>query len=168
MFFAFFVLRWFWPISVFYVVRMFYGRVGLQGLYLTFLEEAGPQLSTALKVIAESKDGAVVNCVLGKDRTGTISALVLLAMEVPTERVCYDYALTGQYLSQDYISEMLKKVNLDTEEMASANKGTMAQTITWLIINYGSVEKYFDRIGFDEGWRAKLRSNYTEPIRNEQ
>ena len=167
MFFAILVLRWFWPISVFYVVRMFYGRVGLQGLYLTFLEEASPQLSTALKLIAESKDGVVVNCVLGKDRTGTIAALVLLAMEVPTERVCYDYALTGQYLSQDYISAMLKKVNLDTEDMASSNKGTMAQTISYLIINYGSVENYFDRIGFNDEWRSKLRANFTEPIRTD-
>ena len=143
---------------------MFYGRVGLQGLYLTFLEEASAQLSTALKLIAEAKDGVVVNCVLGKDRTGTISALVLLALEVPTERVCYDYSLTGRYLTQEYISQMLKQVNLDTDEMASASKGTMAQTITYLVIKYGSVEKYFDTIGFDAEWRAKLRANFTEPI----
>lgn len=164
MFVAAFVLKWIWPASVLYVVKMFYGRVGLQGLYLTFLEEAQPQLCTAMKLVAGGEKGVLVNCMLGKDRTGTISALLLLAMGVPTERVCYDYSLTETYLSREFIGSLLKRVNLDSDEMASARKSTMTQTISYLIIKYGSVESYLDKIGFDESWRNKLRANFTEPL----
>jgi hypothetical protein len=161
---AMFMLKWIWPAGVFYVVRMFYGRIGLQGLYLTFLEEAQPQLRRALELATMEEKGVLVNCMLGKDRTGTISALLLLAMGVPTERVCYDYSLTETFLPRDYISTLLKRIHLDSDEMASARKGTMQQTLAYLIIQYGSIEAYLDKIGFGESWRQKLRANFTQPI----
>lgn len=147
----------------FLVIRMFYGRVGLQGLYLTFLEETQEQLSKALQIIAEAEGGVAVNCMLGKDRTGTLSALILMALDVPTERICYDYSLTEKYLSREYISALLKPVNLDSEVLASAKKGTMNQMIAYMVVQYGGVDNYLNGIGFDAKWRVKLRANFTEP-----
>lgn len=163
---AAYVLKWFWPAAVMYVVRIFYGRVGLQGLYLTFLEGAKPQLGQALKIVAEAEDGVLVNCMLGKDRTGTMSALILLALDVPAERVAFDYALTGKYLPKEFATSHLKRASFDSEELASSSKGTMSQTIAYIVINYGSVEKYLDSIGFDQTWRARLRAKYLVPAEN--
>ena len=146
-----------------YVVRMFYGRVGLQGLYLTFLEGAKKQLGAALRIIAESDDGVLVNCMLGKDRTGTMSALLLLALDVPAERVAFDYSLTAKYLPKEAAVSLLRRANFDSEEMASSNKGTMSQTIAFIVVNYGSVEKYLDATGFDQTWRNRLKEKYMIP-----
>lgn len=142
---------------------MFYGRVGLFGLYATLLEGCGPQLCTALKIVAETDGGVVVNCMLGKDRTGTLSALILAALNVPTERIAFDYSLTSKYLSREYISAQLKAANLDTDEIASSTKQTMSRMLDYLVTNYGGVEQYFDSIGFDASWREKLRANFLTP-----
>lgn len=162
MLFAVLLLRWVWPGSVLLVLRIFYGRLGLQGLYLTFLEECGPQLAAALKIVAEAEHSVAVNCMLGKDRTGTFSALVLMALGVPTERICWDYSLTAKFLTREYIGTMLARANLDTEELARCDKGVMAKTITQLVIKYGSEEKFLDHIGFDATWRTKLRQNFNK------
>lgn len=160
---AAYLLKWLWPAAVMYVIRIFYGRVGLKGLYLTFLEGAKPQLATALKIIAEAKDGSLINCMLGKDRTGTMAALILLALDVPAERVAFDYSLTAKYLPKEFAASHLKRANFDSEELASSHKGTMSQTIAYLVVNYGGVERYLDSIGFDQKWRERLRANYLIP-----
>lgn len=161
---AHYFLSYFWKASVFWMIRKFYGRLGIQGLYLTFLEETKPQLCTALKLVANEPNGAHVNCMLGKDRTGTISALILLALGVPAERVCYDYALTGKYLSKEYVSSLLAAVNLDSEEFASSRQSAMNYVITFMVSKYGGTDEYLNHIGFNAEWRAKLKSNYLQAL----
>ena len=47
---------------------------------------------------------ALVHCAVGKDRTGTITALVLGIARVPAETIAEDYALSARYLLRRYVN----------------------------------------------------------------
>jgi protein-tyrosine phosphatase len=69
----------------------------LSHFYLGYLDEAGPEVVAALRVIADPASGpTVVHCAAGKDRTGVIVALALVVAGVPREAVVADYALTAE------------------------------------------------------------------------
>jgi protein tyrosine/serine phosphatase len=69
----------------------------LSHFYLTYLDHAGPEVVSALRVIADDSSGAiVVHCAAGKDRTGVIVALALTVAGVQRDDVVADYALTGE------------------------------------------------------------------------
>jgi protein-tyrosine phosphatase len=69
----------------------------LSHFYLTYLDHAGAEVVSALRVIADDSSGAiVVHCAAGKDRTGVVVALALVVAGVRREDVVADYALTGE------------------------------------------------------------------------
>lgn len=60
-----------------------------------------PEISAFLKALGDPDAlPAVVHCSIGKDRTGFLSAAVLLALGVPLEIVLYDYELTNVFTSK--------------------------------------------------------------------
>ena len=77
-------------------------RPGLLGSqYTEMLDDAMPQIVGALEVLAASEARpAVFHCTAGKDRTGLLSALVLLLLGVPEETVVADYALSGAAMAR--------------------------------------------------------------------
>jgi protein tyrosine/serine phosphatase len=69
----------------------------LSHFYLTYLDQAGREVVTALRVLADEASGpVVVHCAAGKDRTGVIVALALAVAGVRREAIVDDYALTGE------------------------------------------------------------------------
>ncbi|MPZ98264.1 MAG: hypothetical protein GEU80_02820 [Dehalococcoidia bacterium] len=73
-----------------------YGR-GISGpRYVGYLEYGAERFVEALRLLAdESNYPAVVHCRAGKDRTGTLTALVLDILGVDRETIVADYALTN-------------------------------------------------------------------------
>lgn len=64
--------------------------------YLWYLEEGAESLVSALHLLSElSSLPAVFHCTAGKDRTGVLAALILLALGVDGETVVADYELTA-------------------------------------------------------------------------
>jgi protein tyrosine/serine phosphatase len=69
----------------------------LSHFYLTYLDQAGPEVVAALRVLADEASGpVVVHCAAGKDRTGVVIALALVVAGVRRDDVVADYALTGE------------------------------------------------------------------------
>jgi protein-tyrosine phosphatase len=67
--------------------------------YLGYLRDRGPNVVEAVRRIAAIDSGpALVHCAAGKDRTGTLVALVLDAVRVVREAVVADYALSGEQI----------------------------------------------------------------------
>jgi hypothetical protein len=64
--------------------------------YRMVLESSGDQLVRAVIQIAEADGVAAVHCALGKDRTGLVVALALLAAGYPRDVIVEDYALSGR------------------------------------------------------------------------
>ena len=68
--------------------------------YLGYLDRRPDSVAGALWVIAESRGGALVHCVAGKDRTGTVTALALSVAGVPDEEIVADYAATAERIAK--------------------------------------------------------------------
>jgi protein tyrosine/serine phosphatase len=64
--------------------------------YLGYLEDRPDSVVAALRAIAGTPGAALVHCAAGKDRTGVVVALALLAVGVDREAVIADYAATAE------------------------------------------------------------------------
>jgi protein-tyrosine phosphatase len=73
----------------------------LRDIYRRFPIDAAPQYRQAFAALVDGKTPALTHCSAGKDRTGTFSAILLVALGVPLETALRDYALTNQYLPLD-------------------------------------------------------------------
>jgi protein-tyrosine phosphatase len=83
----------------------------LDAVYDSMLDHHGSRLADAVRHIAHSGDTAVlVHCTAGKDRTGLVVALALLAAGVGRDDVVLEYAQTEQHLAGEWAERMLTKM----------------------------------------------------------
>jgi protein-tyrosine phosphatase len=136
------------------------------GHYLGYLEERPEEVTGALRAIATSEGAAIVHCAAGKDRTGVIIALVLLAAGVEPEAIVADYMATADRMeaiierlsrSQTYASDVTSRpvrAHLPREE-------TMKAFLEQLHVRYGGLPAWLAGNGFTSDelslLRAKLR-----------
>ncbi|WP_026424241.1 tyrosine-protein phosphatase [Actinokineospora inagensis] len=134
--------------------------------YREVAEDGRVELRTALEVLADSPGPAVFHCAAGKDRTGLLAALVLLAVGVAEADVVADYALTA-----------LVRTRLMAEYRAEGNESTwpgfghapaeaMELALVDLVSDYGSPTAYLrDYLGVSDttvrGLREKLTHAWT-------
>jgi len=91
--------------------------------------------------------GVLVHCHAGKDRTGTIVALLLSLVGVPDEPIADDYALTAIYLAP-LIVEWLDSMSTEPaerarlEELARPTREAMLDTLAHLRRRHGGAEAY--------------------------
>lgn len=99
-------------------------RLGrLDEVYATLLATRGEALARAVTAIAESDGAALVHCAVGKDRTGLVVALALLAADLPREEVIADYAISGEAVAARRtatVAAMLDAAPLDDAARADA------------------------------------------------
>ncbi|MEN0085354.1 MAG: tyrosine-protein phosphatase [Leifsonia sp.] len=127
---------------------------------------------SALREIADTRDEpVVVHCTAGKDRTGIVVALALLAVGVDRETVVADYALTEANLEGPWLEGMLELVRGYGVEvtpdlrviLGGSPREALETTIDRIEERAGSVRAYLLDAGLDEVELAKLRSVLVEP-----
>ncbi|MFD8769479.1 tyrosine-protein phosphatase [Microbacterium oxydans] len=64
-------------------------------MYRRMVEGAAPQLVIALNVIAHTPGTAAFHCAAGRDRTGVLAAMLLLALGATDDDIVTDYARTS-------------------------------------------------------------------------
>lgn len=110
-----------------------------------------------MRVFAKAKGGVLYHCTAGKDRTGVISALLLLLVGVCKADILVDYQV-----SQEYLGPML-------QQFCKSNKNVDVNIITPKIEymekfldmfqhKYNSVEEYFSRIGLSDNEVLRLKT----------
>ncbi|RVU70248.1 MULTISPECIES: tyrosine-protein phosphatase [Lactobacillus] len=124
------------------------------------------------KVFAEllelpADQALVYHCSAGKDRTGMVSALILMGLGVDDDTIARDYLLTNELYdfavsrnlpSNDQISAIIAKMNVTKGE------GIAIRGITETIRQgWGSFDSFFKKeLGFSQADLKQLRAMYLE------
>jgi protein-tyrosine phosphatase len=114
----------------------------------------------------------LIHCTAGKDRTGFLTALILLSLGVSLDAVHYDYALTEKFIDMDrmmaasavYLKGIVGDRLEPDPEMLRLLCGTspdyLNAALDAVARDYGSVENYLEKTaGFDPAKREKARVN---------
>ena len=152
-------------------------------LYPLLLASIGPQIKTYFNRALDEGAPMVVNCSAGQDRTGIVSALMLLLLGVPEPTVIEDYLL-----STDFRRPAVENHGVDLAEAAKTNAFAavmleyrkamphpdrpnplvtadgvpyLAFVIDRIREEYGSVEAYAEKeLGIDEQDLVALKRKY--------
>jgi protein-tyrosine phosphatase len=128
-------------------------------------------VAMALREIADTGDaGVVVHCTAGKDRTGIVVALALLAVGVDRQTVVADYAQTEGNLQGAWLEKMLELVKSHgvevTPDIRVIMGGSPPQALEGVLDlidrERGGLHQYLLDAGVDELELAKLRSVLVE------
>jgi protein-tyrosine phosphatase len=139
----------------------------LAALYERFIDRYGPMIVTALRTIATHDQGAVlVHCTAGKDRTGIVVALALLAVGTPRAEVVRDYAATHANLSGAWTEMILDSLLIDAaslpDNVMEIVNGSPADILEALLnsldVNHGGAAGYLRSHGFDDDDLNALRA----------
>ena len=109
------------------------------------------------RCIANAKTGVMFNCTAGKDRTGVVSAILLMHAEVGTADIIQDYVLT-----REYGRERLALVHQNFPEIdmniVTPCEAFMSEFLRLFTEQYGNTARYFNHLGLSAEEIALLRS----------
>jgi protein-tyrosine phosphatase len=141
-------------------------------LYAKIVLQHTDVVAKALREIADTRDeGVVVHCTAGKDRTGIVVALALLAVGVDRQTVVADYAQTEGNLQGAWLEKMLELVKSHGVEvtpdirviMGGSPPEALEGVLDLIDRERGGLHQYLLDAGLDELELAKLRSALVEP-----
>lgn len=140
----------------------------LEELNRNFFDTGYESFATILAAIAENGTfPVVVNCAVGKDRTGLLIALLLELAGVSREDVVADYALTAEHAGERIaeVAEVALKDGRDPAQFArlmECKPETMAESLAYLDSRYGGAEQYVQSIGLSPESIAAIREALLE------
>lgn len=137
----------------------------VRGLYREFPTTAPDAYRTLLDHILEGESLPLVfHCTSGKDRTGLMAAIILLALDVPRETIVADYRLTNQY-RKDIVGHLVSGgITRETMEMLTAARpGYIEAAFDGMEDEFGSTDAYLEKaLGLTEAERARLKDLLVE------
>jgi len=141
----------------------YYNREGQWRLYVSYLECGHNAIVAALKVINEPDNlPVIINCHVGKDRTGVLSAILLVLVGVARKDVLRDFSRSEQGIQhvRDEIREYMTSQHMFwDEEFLHAFPDDLARTFDFIEDKYGSINNYLHVYGFTYDEQARLKEN---------
>lgn len=139
----------------------------LLDIYLLMVRNHAPRLAGAVRLIADSDTTPVlVHCTAGKDRTGLVIALALLAAGVDREQVILDYTASEENLRGEWSEAMLAAVSghpdfhtagSELRSIISASPASVLRTALELVDElHGSPAGLLKTHGFSDDDLARL------------
>lgn len=121
--------------------------------YIDMIESGTKNIKQLFEYIGErlAYGGILYNCFAGKDRTGVLSALLLLLCGVSELDVLADYMLSSVYLKP-----LAKKCNL-TDDFILSKPEFMEEFLFYLQKEYKSAEQYLLSIGISHEIIAAIK-----------
>ena len=126
------------------------GLVYMQDTYISYVTDNSEQFGKALKVFLDKDNYPIlVNCSMGKDRAGFLTAMLLTALDVPEETIMKDYMASNNHIDLRSLAYMARNLNTDAQETITVLLGANE---TWLDLafhkikkEYGSTDKYLSK-----------------------
>ncbi|KAJ6127015.1 hypothetical protein N7523_002627 [Penicillium sp. IBT 18751x] len=136
------------------------GDTGFVKMYTGILEAASPAFTEIFKHIRDKpNDPFIFHCSAGKDRTGVLSALILLLIDRPHEEIIREYMLTRaalenvrenltQALALHFGTDHLSPEAIGMLELSGVRAHAMAAFLKTFESSYGGVEGYLTKALF--------------------
>lgn len=124
------------------------------GSYLQIAESPGA--AEAFRVMASAPGGVLFHCSAGKDRTGTLAAILLTLAQVPEETVVSDYLITGECIRErlDLVHQRFPELDMD---IVTPLPGHIRGFLDLWKSKYRTAENYLHTIGLTDGQMDNLR-----------
>lgn len=124
------------------------------GSYLQIAESPGA--AEAFRVMASAPDGVLFHCSAGKDRTGTLSTILLMLAQVPEETIVSDYLMTGECIRErlELVHQRFPELDMD---IVTPSERHIAGFLRLWKEKYCTAELYLQSIGMTDGQIEKLR-----------
>ena len=130
--------------------------------YLKIAESRGA--AQAFRLMASAPGGVLFHCSAGKDRTGTLSAILLTLADVPEEAIIQDYLRTRDCL-QDRLALLHQRFPELDMNIVTPSEHHIAEFLRLWKEKYTDAEGYFRAIGLSdeqiEALRRKLERRET-------
>lgn len=124
------------------------------GSYLQIAESPGA--AEAFRVMASAPDGVLFHCSAGKDRTGTLAAILLTLAQVPEETIVSDYLITGECIRERLALVHQRFPELDMD-IVTPLPGHIRGFLDLWKSKYRTAENYLHTIGLTDGQMDNLR-----------
>ncbi|HJQ47616.1 MAG TPA: tyrosine-protein phosphatase [Amycolatopsis sp.] len=146
------------------------GQLPLERIYQHMVEDFGGGLTAAVRELARPGAlPAIVHCSAGKDRTGVVVALALSIAGVAPEVIAEDYALTSQYLGEEFLADLrVRMTSLGVPQRFARNHTIVCPpeliltTLERITAGYGDVPGFLLAHGATEDELAALRAALVE------
>lgn len=139
----------------------------LSKMYKALADEAGGMIARILRIILNAPNGVVVHCTAGKDRTGIISALLLMLAGVQDETIIADYSVTYE-LMKPVFDELILQTALDGVDipphLLMSEAANMEEFIAHINDKYGGAAGYLESIGLNNDEIRDLSGKITEDV----
>lgn len=148
------------------------GDATLETMYRTIIGEHADTVVAAVRaLLLDGETPSLVHCTAGKDRTGAVSAILLLAVGVELDVVLDDYEATSANLAGPWLEGMMAAalnhgiaVTPQFQELMSASpRAAMAPVLGEVLAQRGGIDGYLERAGLSSDEVAALRDRLVEP-----
>jgi protein-tyrosine phosphatase len=127
--------------------------------YLDILKNSQQAVRAVIETIASAREGGVLfHCVVGKDRTGTIAALLLGLVGVSTADILSNYEVTYTFIRQNS-ALMAQNAQSPIEHMYSPRDNLEAGLEH--INTFGGISDYLEEIGVKPETLERVRNRLT-------
>ncbi len=136
---------------------------------LAFLEDHKIMFKSAFDALSENDVPLIVHCTAGKDRTGTLCALILKTLDVHDDDIMDDYLLTNKIpnidqIIEEYLNKIRPIIGKDITKDALYPLGAVRESYLVAImdeinVRHEGVENYLDHIGITKSQIEKIRNH---------
>lgn len=127
-------------------------------LYIHMVENGAKNIKQLFEYIGErlTYGGILYNCFMGKDRTGVLSALLLLLCGVSELDVLADYMVSSVYLKS-----LAEKLGL-SDDIISSKPEFMEEFMIYFKQHYTNTEQYLLSIGVSQETISAIKERFTD------
>lgn len=131
--------------------------------YMQMLE-GKDTIHNIFRTLVDEEEGILYFCNAGKDRTGVITALILMTLGVERKDIISDYTL-----SKIYLTDILKNIEDNSKdkkikEIITPKTEYMEQFLNYFDEKYQTIDNYLNEIGITNEDIKKIKDKYLEEV----
>ena len=114
------------------------------------------------KELAKAEHGIIYFCNAGKDRTGVVTALILMTLGVKKEDIVSDYVLSEGHLEKILNCFVEYPENVQIRDVVTPKAEYMEQFLNQFNEKYGDINQYLYQIGITDNDINQIREKYIQ------